>query len=243
MVSPASRSPLQPHPRWRRRGPQESGGEAACGARPAGGLARSLARWPAGRAPRLLLPRRPRAAGSSGSGRRQAAEQLHQGPLQHVAYEKQEGLQLSEFACNTSVAWDIGDDEDEDFSSSSSSLQTLNSKVAKSTAAQVLENHSKLRAKPEWTQSALSDVPTNCKVIKSSSEAQLSRTADELRKCSWPGVPREVRPVTWRLLSVSTRSCDAGVWEERGKPGTCAARPSLCPVSRVISLQTWSSKS
>ncbi|XP_032958725.1 TBC1 domain family member 22B-like isoform X3 [Rhinolophus ferrumequinum] len=24
---------------------------------------------------------------------------------------------------------------------------------------------------------------------------------DELRKCSWPGVPREVRPVSWRLLS------------------------------------------
>ncbi|NXV73000.1 TB22B protein, partial [Atlantisia rogersi] len=166
-----------------------------------------------------------------------------------------------EFARNTSDAWDIGDDEDEDFSSSSSSLQTLNSKVAKATAAQVLENHSKLRVKPERAQSALSDMPTNCKVIKSSSEAQLSRTSeeacvrtslqkqqslplrpviplvarisdqnasgappmtvrektrlekfrqllsshntdlDELRKCSWPGVPREVRPVTWRLLS------------------------------------------
>ncbi|XP_033925563.1 TBC1 domain family member 22B [Melopsittacus undulatus] len=166
-----------------------------------------------------------------------------------------------EFARNTSDAWDIGDDEDEDFSSSSSSFQTLNSKVAKATAAQVLENHSKLRAKPERAQSALGDVPTNCKVIKSSSEAQLSRTSeeacvrtplqkqqslplrpviplvarisdqnasgappmtvrektrlekfrqllsshntdlDELRKCSWPGVPREVRPVTWRLLS------------------------------------------
>uniref|UniRef100_A0A8B9M0V8 TBC1 domain family member 22B n=2 Tax=Accipitrinae TaxID=8955 RepID=A0A8B9M0V8_9AVES len=166
-----------------------------------------------------------------------------------------------EFARNTSDAWDIGDDEDEDFSSSSSSLQTLNSKVAKATAAQVLENHSKLRAKPERAQSTLSDMPTNCKVIKSSSEAQLSRTSeeacvrtplqkqqslplrpviplvarisdqnasgappmtvrektrlekfrqllsshntdlDELRKCSWPGVPREVRPVTWRLLS------------------------------------------
>ncbi|XP_074709844.1 TBC1 domain family member 22B-like [Strix uralensis] len=166
-----------------------------------------------------------------------------------------------EFARNTSDAWDVGDDEDEDFSSSSS-LQTLNSKVAKATAAQVLENHSKLRAKPERAQSALSDVPTNCKVIKSSSEAQLSRTAeeacvwtllqkqqslplqpiiplvtrisdqnasgappvmlrektrlekfrqllsshnrdlDEQRKCSWPGVPREVRSVTWRLLSV-----------------------------------------
>lgn len=82
-----------------------------------------------------------------------------------------------EFARNTSDAWDIGDDEDEDFSSSSSSLQTLNSKVAKATAAQVLENHSKLRAKPERAPSAFSDVPTNCKVIKSSSEAQLSRTA------------------------------------------------------------------
>lgn len=31
--------------------------------------------------------------------------------------------------------------------------------------------------------------------------------ADELRKCSWPGVPREVRPVTWRLLSVSSTHC------------------------------------
>uniref|UniRef100_A0A8D0F7A5 Uncharacterized protein n=1 Tax=Strix occidentalis caurina TaxID=311401 RepID=A0A8D0F7A5_STROC len=194
-----------------------------------------------------------------------------------------------EFACNTSDAWDVGDDEDEDFSSSSSSLQTLNSKVAKATAAQVLENHSKLRAKPERAQSALSDVPTNCKVIKSSSEAQLSRTAcvwtplqkqqslplqpiiplvtrisdqnasgappmmlrekthlekfrqllsshnrdlDEQRKCSWPGVPREVWSMTWRLLSVSTRSCDVGVWGECAEPGTCAARPLLCPVTR-----------
>ncbi|KAG9485439.1 hypothetical protein GDO78_008486 [Eleutherodactylus coqui] len=24
---------------------------------------------------------------------------------------------------------------------------------------------------------------------------------DELRKCSWPGIPRDVRPITWRLLS------------------------------------------
>uniref|UniRef100_K7G837 TBC1 domain family member 22B n=1 Tax=Pelodiscus sinensis TaxID=13735 RepID=K7G837_PELSI len=162
-----------------------------------------------------------------------------------------------EFARNTSDAWDIGDDEDEEFSS----FQTLNSKVAKATAAQVLENHSKLRVKPERAQPALSDMPTNCKIIKSSSEAQLARAPedacvrsalhkqqslplrpiiplvarisdqnasgappmtvrektrlekfrqllsshntdlDELRKCSWPGVPREVRPVTWRLLS------------------------------------------
>lgn len=100
-----------------------------------------------------------------------------------------------EFARNTSDAWDIGDDEDEDFSSSSSSFQTLNSKVAKATAAQVLENHSKLRAKPERAQSALGDMPTNCKVIKSSSEAQLSRTSGKsllsslLLQCSPSSLP------------------------------------------------------
>ncbi|XP_063811083.1 TBC1 domain family member 22B isoform X2 [Pseudophryne corroboree] len=29
----------------------------------------------------------------------------------------------------------------------------------------------------------------------------LSTDLDELRKCSWPGIPRDVRPTTWRLLS------------------------------------------
>ncbi|XP_053562848.1 TBC1 domain family member 22B isoform X2 [Bombina bombina] len=28
-----------------------------------------------------------------------------------------------------------------------------------------------------------------------------STDLDELRKCSWPGIPREIRPITWRLLS------------------------------------------
>ncbi|XP_030076703.1 TBC1 domain family member 22B [Microcaecilia unicolor] len=163
-----------------------------------------------------------------------------------------------EFARSTSDAWDIGDDEEEDFPPPS--FEALNSKVALATAAQVLENHSKLREKPERSQSVSDDVPT-CKVIKSSSEAHISRASsdslarnplqkqqslplrpiiplvarisdqnasgmppmtirertrlekfkqllsstntdlEELRKCSWPGVPREVRPVTWRLLS------------------------------------------
>lgn len=94
-----------------------------------------------------------------------------------------------EFARSTSDAWDIGDDEDEDFSSSSSSLQTLNSKVAKATAAQVLENHSKLRVKPERCQPALGDLPTNCKVIKSSSEAQLSRTSGKSHLQEQPPAP------------------------------------------------------
>lgn len=47
------------------------------------------------------------------------------------------------------------------------------------TAAQVLENHSKLRVKPERSQSTTSDVPANYKVIKSSSDAQLSRNSSE----------------------------------------------------------------
>lgn len=29
----------------------------------------------------------------------------------------------------------------------------------------------------------------------------LNTDLDELRKCSWPGIPRDVRPTTWRLLS------------------------------------------
>ncbi|XP_076562426.1 TBC1 domain family member 22B-like isoform X2 [Arvicanthis niloticus] len=176
-----------------------------------------------------------------------------------VPLKNKKASSFHEFARNTSDAWDIGDDEEEDFSSPP--FQTLNSKVALATAAQVLENHSKLRVKPERSQSTTSDVPANYKVIKSSSDAQLSRNSsdtclrnplhkqqslplrpiiplvarisdqnasgappmtvrektrlekfrqllsshntdlDELRKWSWPGVPREVRPVTWRLLS------------------------------------------
>uniref|UniRef100_A0A8D0ESY6 Uncharacterized protein n=1 Tax=Strix occidentalis caurina TaxID=311401 RepID=A0A8D0ESY6_STROC len=166
----------------------------------------------------------------AGKGRADLNCLLDRSKANALPMKSKKASSFHEFARNTSDAWDIGDDEDEDFSSSSSSLQTLNSKVAKAMAARVLENHSKLWAKPEWAQSALSDVTTNCKVIKSSSEAQLSRTAeetcvektcpekfrqllfshstdlDELRKCSWPGVPREVRPVMWRLLSVSTRT-------------------------------------
>ncbi|MEJ1288050.1 TBC1 domain family member 22B isoform X1 [Cricetulus griseus] len=176
-----------------------------------------------------------------------------------VPLKNKKASSFHEFARNTSDAWDIGDDEEEDFSSPP--FQTLNSKVALATAAQVLENHSKLRVKPERSQSTSSDVPASYKVIKSSSDAQLSRNSsdtclrnslhkqqslplrpiiplvarisdqnasgappmtvrektrlekfrqllsshntdlDELRKWSWPGVPREVRPVTWRLLS------------------------------------------
>ncbi|XP_069489527.1 TBC1 domain family member 22B [Ambystoma mexicanum] len=173
-----------------------------------------------------------------------------------LALKSKKASSFHEFARSTSDAWDIEDDEDGD----SSPRQTLNSKVAMATAVQVLENHSKQREKPEQLLSA-DDVPSSCKVIKSSSEAHISSNSadsfarhplhkqqslplrpviplaarisdqnasgapimtlrektrmekfrqllsspntdlDDLRKCSWSGVPREVRPVTWRLLS------------------------------------------
>ncbi|ELW66106.1 TBC1 domain family member 22B [Tupaia chinensis] len=99
-----------------------------------------------------------------------------------VPLKNKKASSFHEFARNTSDAWDIGDDEEEDFSTPP--FQTLNSKVALATAAQVLENHSKLRIKPERSQSTTSDVPANSKVVKSSSDAQLSRnsTNTERRK-------------------------------------------------------------
>lgn len=127
-----------------------------------------------------------------------------------------------EFARSTSDAWDIGDDEDEDFSSSSSSssLQTLNSKVAKATAAQVLENHSKLRVKPERCQPALGDLPTNCKVIKSSSEAQLSRTSGKSHLQEQPPAPVLSYLATelncLLLLPVWAQGCDTACKHNRG---------------------------
>ncbi|OBS83743.1 hypothetical protein A6R68_22258, partial [Neotoma lepida] len=94
-----------------------------------------------------------------------------------VPLKNKKASSFHEFARNTSDAWDIGDDEEEDFSSPP--FQTLNSKVALATAAQVLENHSKLRVKPERSQSTTSDVPASYKVIKSSSDAQLSRNSSD----------------------------------------------------------------
>lgn len=97
--------------------------------------------------------------------------------MNSVPLKNKKASSFHEFARNTSDAWDIGDDEEEDFSSPP--FQTLNSKVALATAAQVLENHSKLRVKPERSQSTSSDVPASYKVIKSSSDAQLSRNSSE----------------------------------------------------------------
>ncbi|ELW51478.1 TBC1 domain family member 22B [Tupaia chinensis] len=76
-----------------------------------------------------------------------------------VPLKNKKASSFLQFAQNTSDVSDIGDDEEEDFSTPP--FQTLNSKVALVTAAQVLENHSQLKVKPEWSQSRMSGVPAN----------------------------------------------------------------------------------
>ncbi|KPP74041.1 TBC1 domain family member 22B-like [Scleropages formosus] len=167
-----------------------------------------------------------------------------------------------EFARSTNDAWDIGDDEDEDFlppstppvpqpsaPASSANLSMSESQLAdRRTVVKEEDGPGKVRTGSQQT---------NGRVVKSNSEAQLSTSAvrsplqkqqslpirpiiplvarisdqnasgappmavreksrldkfrqllgspntdlEELRKHSWSGIPREVRPITWRLLS------------------------------------------
>ncbi|XP_007892457.1 TBC1 domain family member 22B isoform X1 [Callorhinchus milii] len=187
---------------------------------------------------------------------------IKEGSKMYAQSKSKRASSFHEFAKSTNDAWDIGDDEEEEFMSFAS--QSLNSKVAMATAAQVIQNHSKSKEHHgEKTQPLQStdENKSNGKVIKSNSEAQLSKSTsgssgrntlqkqqslplrpviplvarmsdqnasglppmtvrektrlekfkqlltsqhtdlEELRKYSWSGIPREVRPVTWRLLS------------------------------------------
>ncbi|XP_078098414.1 TBC1 domain family member 22B-like isoform X3 [Mustelus asterias] len=127
---------------------------------------------------------------------------LKEGSKMYTQSKSKRASSFHEFAKSTSDAWDIGDDEEEEFTSFAS--QSLNSKVAMATAAQVIQNHNKLKDSPgeKMQQSeSIDEVKRNGKVVKSNSEVQLSVSSEELRKYSWSGVPREVRSVTWRLLS------------------------------------------
>ncbi|XP_059806397.1 TBC1 domain family member 22B-like isoform X3 [Hypanus sabinus] len=127
---------------------------------------------------------------------------LKEGSKMYTQSKSKRASSFHEFAKSTSDAWDIGDDEEEEFLSVAS--QNLNSKVAMATAAQVIQNHNKLKDRPgeKLHQSeSIDEAKTNGKVVKSNSEVQLSKSSEELRKYSWSGVPRDVRSVTWRLLS------------------------------------------
>ncbi|XP_036389384.1 TBC1 domain family member 22B isoform X2 [Megalops cyprinoides] len=189
-----------------------------------------------------------------------------------LAIKSKKASSFHEFARSTNDAWDIGDDEDDDFLGAArlSSLppplpSTPQPPVPPQSSSNNLnvteapQTDSRAPQKPECgrDQAKTDSRPTNGRVVKSCSEAQLSTAAvrsplqkqqslpvrpiiplvarisdqnasgappmtvreksrldkfrqllaspntdlEELRKHSWSGIPREVRPITWRLLS------------------------------------------
>ncbi|CAI5646559.1 unnamed protein product [Oreochromis niloticus] len=121
-----------------------------------------------------------------------------------------------EFARSTNDAWDIDDEEDEEFLGTFNpavsippGLHTTSSTQNQHQAGDTESAVSHRTAPPRTDSPNLQDVQeedTECKqvngkVVKSSSDAHLNTSSEELRKHSWSGIPREVRPITWRLLS------------------------------------------
>uniref|UniRef100_A0A8C4E2G0 Rab-GAP TBC domain-containing protein n=1 Tax=Dicentrarchus labrax TaxID=13489 RepID=A0A8C4E2G0_DICLA len=123
-----------------------------------------------------------------------------------------------EFARSTNDAWDIDDEEDEDFLGTHAPISSLPSGLhSTSMQNQQQQNQAGVtetgvshrlpapRTEAQNLQDAQEE-DTDCehvngKVVKSSSDAHLNASSEELRKHSWSGIPREVRPITWRLLS------------------------------------------
>uniref|UniRef100_A0A2K5F0S9 TBC1 domain family member 22A n=1 Tax=Aotus nancymaae TaxID=37293 RepID=A0A2K5F0S9_AOTNA len=116
---------------------------------------------------------------------------------------------FQEFESNTSDAWDVGEDDDELLAMAA---ESLNTEVVMETAHRVLRNHSQRQGRP-----ALQEVPGlqpkprpeveppsppsgDLRLVKSVSESHTSCPAEELRKLS-SGIPKPVRPMTWKLLS------------------------------------------
>uniref|UniRef100_A0A4W4G3X6 Rab-GAP TBC domain-containing protein n=1 Tax=Electrophorus electricus TaxID=8005 RepID=A0A4W4G3X6_ELEEL len=115
---------------------------------------------------------------------------------------------FQEFESITSDAWDVGDDDDELLAMAA---QNLNIEVVMETANKVIENHSKLQEqrqqrqddmlKPEEKEEEERLPHSDSRLVKSHSEAPIGSPKEELRKLSWSGIPRQVRPITWKLLS------------------------------------------
>uniref|UniRef100_A0ABI7YI42 Rab-GAP TBC domain-containing protein n=1 Tax=Felis catus TaxID=9685 RepID=A0ABI7YI42_FELCA len=104
---------------------------------------------------------------------------------------------FQEFESNTSDAWDASEDDDELLAMAA---ESLNTEVVMETANRVLRNHSQRqerRRPPEPPAVPSGDL----RLVKSVSESHTSCPAEELRKLSWSGIPKLVRPITWKLLS------------------------------------------
>uniref|UniRef100_A0A2I2ZR71 TBC1 domain family member 22A n=1 Tax=Gorilla gorilla gorilla TaxID=9595 RepID=A0A2I2ZR71_GORGO len=117
---------------------------------------------------------------------------------------------FQEFESNTSDAWDAGEDDDELLAMAA---ESLNSEVVMETANRVLRNHSQrqgrptlqegpgLQQKPRPEAEPPSPPSGDLRLVKSVSESHTSCPAEELRRLSWSGIPKPVRPMTWKLLS------------------------------------------
>uniref|UniRef100_A0A671KSB9 Rab-GAP TBC domain-containing protein n=1 Tax=Sinocyclocheilus anshuiensis TaxID=1608454 RepID=A0A671KSB9_9TELE len=110
---------------------------------------------------------------------------------------------FQEFESITSDAWDVGDDDDDELLTMAA--QNLNIEVVMETANKVIENHSKLQERRQQQMDKMTDseaLPlSDNKLVKSHSEAPVGSPKEELRKLSWSGISRQVRPITWKLLS------------------------------------------
>uniref|UniRef100_A0A8D2B0M8 TBC1 domain family member 22A n=1 Tax=Sciurus vulgaris TaxID=55149 RepID=A0A8D2B0M8_SCIVU len=117
---------------------------------------------------------------------------------------------FQEFESNTSDAWDAGEDDDELLAMAA---ESLNTEVVMETAHRVLRNHSQRQAQPmlqevpaptqepEPAAEPLAAPSGDLRLVKSVSESHTSCPTEELRKLSWSGIPKPVRPITWKLLS------------------------------------------
>ncbi|NP_001396093.1 TBC1 domain family member 22A isoform 5 [Mus musculus] len=116
---------------------------------------------------------------------------------------------FQEFESNTSDAWDAGEDDDELLAMAT---ESLNSEVVMETAHRVLRNHSQRQSQPsqkttepEPEPQPIAEPPVppsgDLRLVKSVSESHTPCPSEELRKLSWSGIPKPVRPMTWKLLS------------------------------------------
>ncbi|XP_032895653.1 TBC1 domain family member 22A isoform X6 [Amblyraja radiata] len=115
---------------------------------------------------------------------------------------------FQEFESITSDAWDVGDDDDDLLAMAT---QNLNTDVVMETANKVIQIHSKLQEqkqqnKPMETSGEQLDDMEQAdnsveNTVKSNSGSEFDTSTEELRKLSWSGIPRQVRPITWKLLS------------------------------------------
>uniref|UniRef100_A0A3Q1CHR1 Rab-GAP TBC domain-containing protein n=1 Tax=Amphiprion ocellaris TaxID=80972 RepID=A0A3Q1CHR1_AMPOC len=112
---------------------------------------------------------------------------------------------FQEFESITSDAWDVGDDDDELLAMAA---QNLNIEVVMETANKVLNYMQRFDrveegdvTSPEVSFASQSSPYTDSRLVKSHSEAPIGSPKEELRKLSWSGIPRQVRPIAWKLLS------------------------------------------